>query len=126
MNDEQLRKECATFGSDFMKGSVDQGKKDNMELGHILHAMQQKIKICQTLMFCFMAEIRTEESVVGIYGDMKEMSLEALNILIEHPEIITHFSDMTKGREQQKSSLDTTKLFEELRDAMAKGVVAIK
>lgn len=125
MNDNMLRDDCEKFGKKFFLDTLKMCKENEMSLGCTLHTMQQKIKLCQVLMFGLMAEIRTEESIATIYADMKGMCLESLDKLIEHPELFTNFGAVRDGG-PEKSVTMTVELFEGLRDARVRGIVAIK
>lgn len=125
LTNEQLKTDCEKFSKEFLLKTMDMCKKEDMSLGHTLHHMQQKMKLCQTMMFCFMAEIRKEDSIASIYGDMKEMALEPLNTLVEHPEIFEHFGSMN-GSAPEQSTVATVELFKSLHKAMKDGPTPIR
>lgn len=127
MDSNILKKDCEDFARGFLMDTLSLCKEHDLSLGHTLHTLQQKLKLCQVLMLCFMTEARTEESIATIYGDMKSMSLEALDGLIENPDIFTTFCNIREGEPvPEQSTLDTVELFKSLRQAMKDGPIPIK
>lgn len=117
---EKMSKDMFDFSQDFFIKTLKDCEEEGLNGPQIIGVLHKKAMMCQTLLFCFMAEVRKESCVASIYSDMNGMSLEALDMLVKSPEVLVDFSSMN-GSEPEQSVLDTVELFKSLNQAMNKG-----
>lgn len=102
------------FTSDFMYDSMAEAKKVSDHPADTLIIMAKKLVMCQVVMFSFMAVVRKKEHAASFYKDMHNMANDGLDIILEHPERLLHFSKVAPV-EEDGGVQEIVKLLQEMK-----------
>ncbi len=110
---EEVKKKHLNMAKIFFYDTVEDCQKEGKTASEVVEMLHKQVMMCQTLLFCFMADVCREDSTASVYGEMRGMSLEALALLTDNPDVFLSFSESNK-RPPRQAMLDIVELFREI------------
>lgn len=102
--------------NDFINGAMEVCRNEGKHTGDLIMLLHAQAQMCQTLVFCFMATHLREECVAGFYGEMRELSLDAVDRMVDRPELLLEYARQVPGGETP-ALLSVVELLKELKDS---------